>query len=113
MMAIQLDIGYAFISEDINMKCTVHKIRNEPSITNRQRKLIEDMEVYSKKCELFDKIASLSSIKFAKAIEYSICSMHNPYDHDIEIERMEYVYQMLLKNIPQETILDLVDNLEY
>lgn len=47
MMAIQLDIGYAFISEDINMKCTVHKIRNEPSITNRQRKLIEDMEEIS------------------------------------------------------------------
>lgn len=46
MMAIQLDIGYAFISEDINMKCTVHKIRNESNITNKQRKLIEDMNEF-------------------------------------------------------------------
>lgn len=28
------------------MKCTVRKIRNEPSITNRQRKLIEDMNEF-------------------------------------------------------------------
>ena len=46
MMAIQLDIGYAFISEDINMKCTVHKIRNESNITNKQRNLIEDMNEF-------------------------------------------------------------------
>ena len=46
MMAIQLDIGYAFISEDINMKCTVHKIRNESSITRKQKNLIEDMNEF-------------------------------------------------------------------